>query len=365
MVNHLDACANIKGLIDFEPLDRPTGPPPNMSIEEAPKLELKPLPSLLRYAYLGVDETLPVVVSSELSVLKEEKLLRVLKEDKRAIGWTMAGICGISLAFCMHKILKEDGHKPSVEYQRRLNSVMKEVVKKEVIKWLDADIIFPISDSKWLLEKDTPFKFDERCLKAYEDLKKRLVTTPIITAPDWGESFELMKTLNPAQINYTVTEKELLAVVWAFDKFRAYLVGTKVIFYTDHAAIRYLFEKKDAKPRLIHRVLLLQEFDMEIKDRKETENQVADHLSRLETRTHVEEGGKIKESFPYEKLLAITAGTTPWYADCVNLIVSGVTPSELSPDGKRKFMHDVRLYQWDEPFLLKQMCRPAGVPICS
>ena len=75
------------------------------------------------------------------------------------------------------------------------------------------------------------------------------------------------KTLDFAQANYTVTEKEMLALVFAFDKFRSYLVGTKVIVFTDHAAIRYLFNKKDTKPRLIRWILLLQEFDLEIKDR--------------------------------------------------------------------------------------------------
>nr|XP_009591259.1 uncharacterized protein LOC104088309 [Nicotiana tomentosiformis] len=149
MVHHLDACSYIKGMINFEPLDRPTGPPPKSSIEEAPKLELKPLPSHLYHAYLGANETLSIVLSSELSVLQKGKLLHVLREHKRAIGWTMADIRGISPGFCMHKILMKDGHKPSVEYQRHLNPVMKEVVRKEVIKWLD--VIIPISDSKWIL----------------------------------------------------------------------------------------------------------------------------------------------------------------------------------------------------------------------
>jgi len=124
-----------------------------------------------------------------------------------------------------------------------------------------------------LLEKDHPFVFSNDCRLAFEELKKRLVT-----APNWEQPFELMcdasdyaigavlgqrkdklmhpiyyasRMLSGAQLNYTVTEKEMLAVVFAFDKFRSYLIGSKVIVYTDHAAIRYLVEKKESKPRLI------------------------------------------------------------------------------------------------------------------
>ena len=91
----------------------------------------------------------------------------------------------------------------------------------------------------------------------------------------------LSTTQARAQVNYATTEKELLAVVFAFEKFRSYIVNSKVIVYTDYAAIKYLLSKKDAKPRLIRWILLLQEFDVEIRDKKGAENVVADHLSRM------------------------------------------------------------------------------------
>ncbi|CAN6687741.1 unnamed protein product [Malus baccata var. baccata] len=110
------------------------------------------------------------------------------------------------------------------------------------------------------------------------------------------------RTLNDAQLNYSTTEKELLAVVFALDKFRSYLIGTKVIVFTDHAALKYLLTKKEAKPRLSRWMLLLQEFDIEIRDKKGSENVVADHLSLM---VHNEESLPITEIFPPEQLLSI------------------------------------------------------------
>ncbi|KAK8952364.1 hypothetical protein KSP39_PZI003940 [Platanthera zijinensis] len=588
------------------------------SILEPPTLELKPLPENLKYVFLGEDNTLPVIIDASLVKEKEEKLLEVLREYKGAMGWTIADIRGISPSICMHKILLEEEAKESIEPQRRLSPPMKEVVKKEIIKWLDAGIIYPISDSRWvspvqcvpkkggitvvknesneliptrtvtgwricmdyrklnkatrkdhfplpfldqvfdrlagneyfcfldgysgynqimvapedqekttftcpfgtfafrkmpfglcnapatfqrcmiaiftdlieegieifmddfsvfgrsfeaclevlkkaldrciqtnlilnwekchfmvkegivlghkvskkglevdraktevieklppptnvkgvrsflghagfyrrfikdfskiskplshLLEKDSHFNFDGECLVAFHSLKQSLVSSPIIISPDWSLPFTIMcdasnfavgavlgqvrdkvfhtiyyasKTLIDAQVNYTTTEKELLAVVFAFDKFRSYLVNSKVIVYTDHAAIRFLVEKKDAKPRLIRWVLLLQEFDLEIKDRKGAENPVADHLSRLEYEREKVVDIEIRENFPDERLLAISEASIPWYADFVNFIVSNILPPDIDYQQKKRFLHQAKFYLWDAPYVFK------------
>ncbi|KAL4386866.1 hypothetical protein GQ457_09G016810 [Hibiscus cannabinus] len=230
-----------------------------------------------------------------------------------------------------------------------------------------------------LLQQNQPFVFDKECQSAFEELKLRLISAPVVVPPDWSAPFELMfdasdhavgaalgqrrgklfhviyyasRTLNEAQINYTTTEKELLAVVFAFEKFRSYLIGTKVIVHTDHSAIKYLVTKKDVKPRLIRWILLLQEFDLEVKDMKGTENQVADHLSRLDNPHNQDRNVEISDSFPDEKILFATA--IPWYADIVNFLVSGIVPPDLSSQGRKKFKHDAKFFYWNEPYLFKQ-----------
>ena len=159
------------------------------------------------------------------------------------------------------------------------------------------------------------------------------------------------RTLNDAQLNYATIEKELLAIVFAFDKFRPYLIGNKVVVHTDHSAIKYLMTKKDAKPRLIRWVLLLQEFDVEIKDKKGTENLVADHLSRLEgTRDDV----PVNDEFPDEKLFAIEdKREVPWFADYVNYLVAKVIPPEFNYQQKKRFFAHLKHYYWEEPILYR------------
>ena len=493
-------------------------------------LTLKELPSHLKYEFLEPEKRKPVIISAALTEAEEKKLLTILRKYKEAIAWSIEDLKGISPSICMHKILQEDNAKTSIEHQRRLNPVMKEVVRKEVLKWLNAGFIYAISDSSWvspvhvvpkkggftvirnekneliptrtvtgwrvcidyrklntatrkdhfplpfidqmldrrmpfglcnapgtfqrcmmsifsdlaeevmeifmddfivygssfeqclhnlgtvlqrckdknlalnwekchfmvkegivlghmisaaglevdqakvsiirdlmppttvkgirsflghagfyrrfirdfskiarplcrLLEKDTKFHFDESCQKAFEEIKFRLVEAPIMSKPDWNREFEIMcdasdfamravlgqkeekvlkaiyyasKTFNEAQENYSTTEKEMLAIVFACEKFRPYILGSHVVIHTDHAAIKYLMAKKEEKPRLIRWVLLLQEFDLEIKDKKGSDNVIADHLSRVEKPTVQEEGREIAENFPDEQLFQLS-----------------------------------------------------------
>ncbi|GJR37687.1 reverse transcriptase domain-containing protein [Tanacetum coccineum] len=234
------------------------------------------------------------------------------------------------------------------------------------------------------LEKNTPFIFSEECIQAFQTLKKKLTEAPILIAPNWDQPFELMcdasdyaigavlgqriekhfrpihyasKTMTEAETNYTTTEKEMLAVVYAFEKFRSYLIMNKSVVYTDHSALKYLFNKKDAKARLLRWVLLLQEFDFKVIDTKGVENYAADHLSRLENPyENVFNPKEINETFPRETLNTVTSHdnqSTPWFADIANYHAGNFLIKGMSTQQKRKLFKDVKHYFWDDPYLFR------------
>ncbi|GJT22724.1 reverse transcriptase domain-containing protein [Tanacetum coccineum] len=165
------------------------------------------------------------------------------------------------------------------------------------------------------------------------------------------------KTMTDAQAHYTTTEKELLAVVYAFEKFRPYLVLSKTIVYTDHSALKYLLAKQDAKPRLLRWILLLQEFDVIIRDKKGAENLAADHLSRLENpHQDVLENKEIMKTFPLETLGMVTFrgdSSTLWFADIANYHAGNFIVKGMSSQQKKKFFKDVKHYFWDDPYLFR------------
>ncbi|GJZ42153.1 hypothetical protein Tco_0589039 [Tanacetum coccineum] len=163
--------------------------------------------------------------------------------------------------------------------------------------------------------------------------------------------------LNNAQEHYTTTEKELLTVVLAFDKFRPYLILSKTVVYTDHSALKYLFSKQDAKPRLIRWVLRLQGFNIDIKEKFGAENLAVDHLSRLEN-PHMEvlTEREIANEFHEEHLMMLKAKVNegePWYADYVNYIVGKVVPSKWTSERRKWFYSKVKNYFWDEPYAFR------------
>nr|GEZ36411.1 reverse transcriptase domain-containing protein [Tanacetum cinerariifolium] len=189
--------------------------------DEPPEVELKELPP-------------------HLDVNEKSALIKVLKSRKKAIAWKLTDIRGIDPEFCSHKILLEDNYSPKVQSQRRVNPKIHDVIKKKVEKLLDAGLIYPISDSPW------PFELmcdaSDFSVGAVLGQRNEKHFRPIHYAS---------KTMTQAESNYTTTEKEMLAVVYAFEKFRSYLITNKSIVYTDHSALKYLFSKKDAKARCV------------------------------------------------------------------------------------------------------------------
>ena len=133
--------------------------------------------------------------------------------------------------------------------------------------------------------------------------------------------------------------------------FRSYLIGSPIVCFTDHAALKYLLSKKEAKPRLIRWILLLQEFDITIKDKKGVKNVVADHLSRLTFEDYFTSSTHIRDSFLYEQLLPVM--TLPWYADIVNYLVTGQMPSQWSAQDKKKFLSIACHFYFEDPYLFK------------
>nr|GEV98525.1 reverse transcriptase domain-containing protein [Tanacetum cinerariifolium] len=235
----------------------------------------------------------------------------------------------------------------------------------------------------YLLEKNSPFIFSNECIQAFRTLKDKLTEAPILIAPNWDQLFELMcdasdftigavlgqrikkhfrpihyasKTMNQSEANYTTTEKEMLAVVYAFEKFRSCLIMNKSIVYTDHSALKYLFAKKDAKALLRCWILLLQKFNLKVINTRGAENYAADHLSRLENPyENVFDPKEINKTFPLEYLnkVAHKDPSTPWFADLANYHAGNFIIKGMTSQQKKKFFNDARHYFWDDPYLFR------------
>ncbi|GJR99806.1 reverse transcriptase domain-containing protein [Tanacetum coccineum] len=363
------------------------------SIDEPHEVELKDLPPHLEYAFLEGDDKLPVIIAKYLSMDEKAALIKVLKLRKRAIAWKLSDIKGINPKFCTHKILMKEDYKPAVQHQRRVNPKIHDVIKKEVEKLVDAGLIYPISNSPWkshFMVKEgivLGHKISKNGIEVDKAKVDVIAKLPHPTTVKGVQSFlghagavlgqrhekhfrpihYASKTMNEAESRYTTTEKEMLAVVYAFEKFWSYLILNKSIVYTDHSALKYLFEKKDSKARLLRWVLLLQEFDFNVIDTKGAENLTADHLSRLENLyENVFDPKEINEKFPLETLNMVTFrgdSSTPWFADYANYYARNFIVRRMSSQQKNKFFKDVKHYFWDDPFLFK-ICADQVIQRC-
>ncbi|XP_071932871.1 uncharacterized protein [Coffea arabica] len=303
------------------------------SVVQAPDLELKPLLKHLKYVFLGDRETLPVIISAHLFPSQEERLVRLLRNHKEAIGWSIADIKGISPSLCMHRIRLEADAKPVRQAQQRLNPLMMEVVKKEILKLLEVGIIFAISDRPWVnpvqvvpkkagvtveenqegdmvpVRKATGWRqcIDYRRLNSVT--KKDNFSLPFIDQmierlagcvyycflDDFSGYFHIAigpedqekttftfpfgtfayRRIPFGLCNVSTTFQRILQEVYQ----RLFKDRSTPVEVTAEGPLRYLLTKKNAKSRLIRWILLLQEFDLEIKDKSGAENLVVDHLS--------------------------------------------------------------------------------------
>ncbi|GKB16326.1 reverse transcriptase domain-containing protein [Tanacetum coccineum] len=267
------------------------------SLEEPPTdLELKPLPDNLEYAFLEEPSFLPMIISSQLSEQNKNKLEKC------------------------HFMVKEGivlGHKVS-EAGLEVDKANIDVISK----------LPPPLISKPKLELSFKLMCDASDF-----------TVGAILVQKDGKNFHPIyfasKTLNAAQQNYTITEKELMAVVFAFDKFRSYLVLLKTTVYTDHSTLRHL---------------------------KGTENVAADRLSQIENDETSDES-EVDDNFPGETLMEINTRNEPWFADFANYLVSDIIPKGMTYQQKNKFFSDLKHYFWEEPYLFK-VCSDSMIRRC-
>ncbi|XP_076924243.1 uncharacterized protein LOC143586628 [Bidens hawaiensis] len=274
--------------VQVEPLPKKIDTGLKPSLQEAPKVELKELPRHLKYAFW------------------DSALLKVLVANKEVIGWTIADLKGISPSIVMHKILTDPDVKPAHDAQRRLNPNMREVVKKEVLKWLNAGIILSISDSTWVSPTQTVPK--KAGIQVIKDDSGNEVATRLVTG--WRICIDYRKlNMATSKYHFPIPFIDQILERLSGQKFYCFLDGypgyNKIAIHPEdqekttftcpcgtfalrrmpfglcNAPVtfqRYLMDKKDEKPQLIRWVLLLKEFDLEIRDKKGTENVVAYHF---------------------------------------------------------------------------------------
>nr|GEV44169.1 reverse transcriptase domain-containing protein [Tanacetum cinerariifolium] len=308
------------------------------SIEEPSKLKLKDVPSHLEYSFLEGTDNLPVIISKELKNEEKAALLKVLKSHKRAIEWKIYDIKGIDPRFCTHKIVMKDDFKPTVQHQRRVNPKIHEVIKKEVIKLLDARLIYLIFDSPWI-------PIDP------QDQEKTIFTCPYGTFAYRRMPFGLCNAPGTFQrcmmaIFYDMIEETIEVFMEDFSVFRDSFSSCLSHLDKMLKRIKANRDKVDVIAKLPHPTSV-----------KGAKNLAADHLSRLENPHYDDhENKEINERFPLETLGMISSrsdSSTLWFSNIANYHDGNFIVKGMSSQQKKKFFKDVKHYFWDDPYLFR------------
>nr|GEU86482.1 reverse transcriptase domain-containing protein [Tanacetum cinerariifolium] len=362
------------------------------SIKEPSELELKDLPSHLEYAYLeGVDK-LPVIISKDLKVDEKEALLKVLKSHKKAISWKITDIKGIDPRFCTHKILMEEDYKPTVQSQRRVNPKIHEVINKEVIKLLDAGMIYPISNSPCVSPIHCVPK--KGGITVVENENNELIPTRLVIG--WRVCIDYRKLDDATRKDHfslpfmdqmleRLTRNEFYCFLYGFSSYFQIPINPpyqeKTTFTCPYGTFSYRrmpFGLCNA-PGTFQRCMMAVFHDMIEKTMEvfmddfsvfgdsfssclshldtmlqRTENLAAYHLSRLENpHKDVFENKDINENFSLETIGKISSGSTPWFADFANFYARNFIVKGMSSQQKKKFFKDIKHYFWDDPYLFR------------
>ncbi|GJX14987.1 reverse transcriptase domain-containing protein [Tanacetum coccineum] len=272
----------------------------------------------------------------------------------------MIDIPGICPSFCKHKIQLLDDKKPVVQKQRRLNPNMQEVVKKEIVKLLDTGIIYLIANSPWVIPIHCVPKKGGITVVTNEN--DELVPTRTVTATFQRCMLAIFHDMIEESVEVFMDDISFFG-----DSFAKFLKNLdKMLQHCKDAHLVLNWEKCHFMVKegivLGHKILLLQEFDIEIKDRKGTENVAADYLSRIEN-DESSDDSEVDDNFPGETLMEINTKDEPWFADFVNYLVADITPKGMTYQQKNKFFSDLKHYFWEEPYLFK-VCSDRMISHC-
>nr|GEY12074.1 reverse transcriptase domain-containing protein [Tanacetum cinerariifolium] len=359
--------------------DDPSLPPPNQG-NYLPEVRNELKICEAKSDISSIDEPLEI-----FSVEKKTAHITILKSHKRAIAWTLSDIKGINPEFCTHKILMEEDFEPVVQHHRRVNPKIYDVIKQEVLKLLEAGLIYLISDSPWVSPVHCVPK--KGGFTVVENEENELILTRLVTS--WCVCIDYHK-LNKAtrKDHFPLLFTNQLLERLAGNQYYCFLDGfsgyfqipidpkdqEKTTFTYPYGMFTYrcmpfwlckaLGTFQRCMMAIFHNmiektmeVLLLQEFTFKVIDTKGAENLAADHLSRLENlHQNVLDTKEINESFPLETLnLVSTHGnsSTPWFADFTNYHAGNFVVKGMSSQQKSKFFKDVKHYFWVDPFLFK------------